>query len=343
MKKLNFDALAKEMVESGSGQRYTSPPWEGEVYEPKFEGDDIHYPIHPGDKAYFQGPYILRDSGDLPQKIIDAHNKSFRDAISIYMPPRHVAAHLCSFFQSDFLNSPSYQRVYAEIIDHIPSLEKVKWGREYNPAEALKYPPESLSFSFDDFVRKNRSRAYYTMTETEITEKICHAKPNLYKSFFAFQAGIIDYLSNLRLSLAFNHDLKGRDRPRALNAIDNLTANFGTTRNFVTEMLPAICAAYYKRDPEMITDVSAEDFKSGFQISLKVGLFRSFYEARNDNSERKFTCPAASIIGTVMARNEDHLDANYEPASMIGMIYKILQSRDALERTADPAPSVNCG
>ncbi len=328
---LDFSALARQLIENGAGTEYPVPLGNGTFDLHARDPDDrdrrivyrqIHFPRYPGDNIYGNGPAMLRDY-DLPQEFIDAQNKSFRDAFALYMAPDNAVRHLCHFFRTEFLESDAYLKVERENSRSLPSIEKEESSRSFRFYTDREYPDESLTLAFEEPSRRSFKRRYYAMGEIKIAEQACRIRPNIPKSIFAFQAGQLDYLYNL--ANAFD-ELEGVDPQRKKTcraAVEELIKGHNTG-NFARELLPAICLAYYARDPGMKSEVVAKDFEEGFRLGHRLGLFRHNVDGPNDGLERKFVCPAATTIGAVMGRSEESQDLFGSPGNMLAMIYRMI-------------------
>ena len=275
---------------------------------------DIKNPAHPGDMAYGSATgQIERHEKNLSQDLIDAQHESFRDALELFMSPGHVFAHMCTFFQSDFLNSSAY----LSIKDHPSPAPLSEYQKE------VGREPQNSKYSFDlsNPNRKSRNRSYYTDKEMRVVAQICGQLPAIRTTVLVFQAGFLDYIDRLGAQIANDERLNEHEKNRGAKILDNLTQQWKTT-NFSNEVLPAICLAYHDRDPERRTEITARDFECGFEFGMRAGLYKK-HLGTPDGGKRELTCPARIPIGTV-ASKELGADPkqNFPQGHMLGIIHR---------------------
>jgi hypothetical protein len=158
---------------------------------------------------------------------------------------------------------------------------------------------DKFTLDLDSTERKSRNRTYYTDREMYIVAQVCKSVPDLRTTVLAYQAGFLAYLEQLKT--AFEKSKQGRltdrEKKRGMQVIDVLIRSWEQS-NFSVDLLPAICLAYFKRDPSVQSAPLTEDFERGFAFAFRVGLFQNHVRGP-DGVERHFYCPARLTIGDV--------------------------------------------
>ena len=247
-------------------------------------------PKHMGDKAYGHGPQILdRSKLDIPQELIDAQHQSIRDALNTYMPAPVLMQFMCGYFRSDFFNDISFYEVPKQ---RLPDIDYLRPRRKREPNAPWYY-----SFNLDTTDRKSLRRHYFTEIETHLVRSICKKRPELLATTMAYQGAVLSYLNHLKTAIDDDGSLTVAERERALKIHGELNRNWKATINFTNEILPAICLAYFHRDPSLKSEPSAQDFERGMRFALKIGVFQRQQPAP-DGTMRDFKCPAMAVITT---------------------------------------------
>ena len=249
----------------------------------------LRNPIHMGDKAYRHGPDELKHSTiQIPQALIDAQHQSFRDALSTYMPTPVLMQFMCSYFQSDFFDNISFYELRSQ---WLPSIDTSRPRYKREP-----HAPWYQSFSIDGSKRKSLRRRYFTEIEVHVVQSICKKRPELLATTMAYQASVMSYFNHLQAVIEQDETLSGAERERALKIHGELK-NPWSANNFSIELLPAICLAYFQRDPSLKSEPMADDFERGMRFALKIGLFQHHYP-KSDGTVGEFKCPAMTTITT---------------------------------------------
>ena len=287
-------------------------------------------PRFPGEMAYGNGPVLLGDFKiNLPQSMIDAQKKSIRDALKLYMNPKHIGLFMCDFYRGNFLEELSFQRLD---------------GYAYSPTDVdcIIYD-DKFTLDLDGHERKSNNRTYYTFSELLIVDYVCNKVPDIKTTVLAYQAGFLAYLERLKSAIQLNEKqgLTIEEQKRGVLVIENIS-RLWSSANFLYELLPAICLTYYKRDQSLKLSPVTEDFERGFAFALRVGLFRHHMQAP-DGEMRYFHCPATITIRSVASQELGQevcgRDNNAFPAGrMLGSIYKAVS---ASRGPVSPVPQIN--
>jgi len=278
-------------------------------------------PRFPGDEAYGNGPVFLgRLRVNIPQELIEAQSRSFRDALRIYMNPKHIGSFMCTFYRGNFLSDPSFLKI---------ADQEMYLGR--------RSADDRFTLDLETPKRKSRNRTYYTDVEKKIVTDVCRSTPELRTTVLAYQAGFMAYLEQLKSAFTRNDGgrLTERERERGVLVADKLIKPWSTD-NFSSELLPAICLAYYKRDPSLQSPPLTEDFEKGFAFAFRTGVFQNHVHAP-DGGERHFRCPARVTIGTV-ATQELGQEVCSQPGQQFPM-GRVMASIYAAIKNAQPPDS----
>jgi len=297
---------------------------------------DIKVPSHPGELAYSGAIYRLaHNQENIPQSLINAQNLSFRDAMRLFTPPRALSAHMCSFFRKDFLHSPAFLSIEKNRPPVVQPAEDKFWGD--------KSANDTYSFDYANSERKSTNRVYYTDREMHAVEHVCKEVPALRTTVLAYQAGFIDYLGALGKHIVTDDNLSLSEQERGKKIIETLKTQLDSN-NFLDELLPAICLAYHRRDPDLKEPVIDQDFEQGFKLAIKFGVFRHDVVAP-DGGTRKFTCPAHITIGAVSTKSLDgDAQPHFPQGHMLGMICRrvLEEQRKLAQPTAQHPTFARC-
>jgi hypothetical protein len=251
--------------------------------------------------GYTNGPNKIRTHKiDIPQRVILAKRRSVGDSLRIYMNPKHVVAFMCSFYRGDFLIDPAFVRLEMTLRKFVKDPSR--------PAASID---NKYTLDLDNPKRKRKDRVYFTNQESKIVQHVCRALPELRTTVLAFQVGFLAYLDRLKEEIYQAPARTSQQEPgkavltleesRRGQHITSVLAEQWRTPNFVSELLPAICLAYFKRDPNLKSTLNSEDFEKGFAFALRIGVFQNHVLSPN-GEDRHFVCPAIVTIGTVSMR-----------------------------------------
>lgn len=320
MQPVDFIKLIQDIKANGGFEDYPVPlgPDVSTLEMSDYVRTKVINPRHMGEMAYGNGPQRIGDGFDIPQKLINAQNTSIKDALNVYMPTSVLQQFMCTYFRGDFINDVYFAAVPKQTV---PSIDITTKRAKRAPNAPWVY---TLNLETDE--RKSLSRHYFTEIETHLIRSIVKTRPELLAVTIAYQACAMAFLDKLQDAFKEDASLSDAERERGLKIQRVLQSNWTVTSNFAQEIIPAICLAYYRRDPSLKSEPTSGDFEKGIRFAMRIGVFQRHCEA-SDDPIRKFTCPA---MGTILG------------ASVIAVKGETC-TREAADKAADKAKGPTMG
>ncbi len=320
MQEVDFAKLVKDIKAKGGFEDYPVPlgPDLSNINIGNPTRHLLKNPVHMGDKAYDHGPYTFYETMlEIPQELVDAQHQSFKDALQIFMPLQILQQFMCGYFRANVLDNVNFYKVGQQL----PDIDRGTKRRKGEPSAPWYY-----TFNLHNAKRKSLKRHYYTAIETYVVRSICKKRPELLATVLAYQSAGIAFLDKLKTALEQDKDLTDTERKRALKIQGVLESNWIKSSNFSRELLPAICLAYFVRDPSLKSDPNANDFEQGLRFAMKIGMFQNHATSESGRSA-KFSCPAMTNVmsGSVAAVKDEACARPTETKKMGGLFVMIYQ------------------
>lgn len=296
----NFREIVTSIKSKGGLEDY--PPSGLDEEEIKRIDSILRIPRFPGDFSTTTGGGIansLRHRFKPPRPFIELALKSFRDAVKFYANSRDVFRYMCTYYQGNFLSDINYRFA--------------AWDKMRDQRTSSYSGIDDNSIPFDDPRRKSTTRQYYSKAHYETAVQTNKDVPAIEETVIAFQSGFLSYLSNLEKAFKTDKSLAQAEKKRGILVTQRLYETF-LSPNFVTELLPAMCLAYDRRDPSHTSRPKMEDFQNGYRAAITLGVFQNYF------GDIHMVCPAATTLGAVSSGSAANESCARTEPNMIGSL-----------------------
>lgn len=186
---------------------------------------------------------------DIPQSLLDLHEKSYRDAARHYMPDDLVREHLAEYIQGrDFLKSKTFEH----FTDSGPRRKAVNpHAKHISPFEfsGRDFYPNGQTMNLDTRRRDLHERVFFTEPEHGMTYSVCKKQPELIMAFAIYHAGVVDFLKKLSEEIYLS-DIKEEKKERGLTVCETMIRMWKGNNTTMHDLMPAIALKHIENHPD---------------------------------------------------------------------------------------------
>ena len=321
---VDFDAMVKGLSAAGAFEPYPQGFHLSQKMQQHFDGD--LRPVHfKGEFSHVRGAALLsglvekfperflgRDLG-IPSAIVERQKQSIVGALRIYMQHEPIQQHLSQLIRDPVWVTGDLGRLLFSA--NVP--QTLEWDVGNN-----KYLPAHLSFNHDT-TERTASVTKFTKLEAGFIWHELHRDPMLPIAIKAYQAGLLDYLTEFDDAVKRSSVLTDKEKSIASMAIKNLSGPIGSS-TFSMSIIPVLGLRMASRRLDDIDAVpDANDFTSSMQFMACNNMFQQTVAGQT------FRCPAQAWVSSSSAKAVENADAD-QTRNIWGhafyCIYKALQN-----------------